>query len=183
MSLRVARSERAPSILAGGLITCRAAVSSAELAAQQDIRHAVFVAEQAVFQESDHDAHDDDSEVIHLLGRYAGDLAGAVRLFPLDHAEGLWQGDRLCVLRPYRVHGVGAPLVRCAVATAGAHGGTRMVAHIQAPNVAFFVHLGWHAEGDAELYVGLPHQRMSIDLPSPDVGARTMRELSAGIRH
>jgi putative N-acetyltransferase (TIGR04045 family) len=179
---RPAGDQAAGAIRAGGLISCRAATSATDLASCRQIRHAVFVAEQALFDESDHDVHDEDPDTIQLLGSYDGLPAGAVRLFALDRASGLWQGDRLCVLPPYRVHGVGMPLVRCAVATAGALGGDRMVAHIQLPNVAFFRHLGWWLDGAPEVYVGQPHQPMSIDLPSPDAGARTARELAAGVR-
>ena len=53
-----------------------------------------------------------------------------MRLYPLDEA-GLWKGDRLAVLADARTLGVGTPLVRFAVATAGEHGGTRMIALIQ----------------------------------------------------
>ncbi len=181
MSLSPGKAEAA-AVRAGGLITCRPATSTDDLAAHHRIRHQVFVAEQRVFTGSDRDAHDDDRRTIHLLGRYDGIAAGSVRLFPLDEERGLWQGDRLCVLPPFRVHGVGAPLVRCAVATAGAQGGGRMEAHIQVANVAFFTHLGWRADGDPEMYVGLEHQRMSIELPTPQDGSRAALELSAGTR-
>lgn len=164
-----------------GLVTCRPAVTAAELAAHQSIRHRVFVTEQSVFYGSERDAHDDDPGVVHLLGRVGDQPAGAVRLFPLDEATGLWQGDRLCVLPGFRTHGVGGPLVRCAVATAGALGGTQMIAHIQLPNVTFFTHLGWHPEGDTETYAGLPHQPMTIALPCKEVGAHLAQELHAGI--
>ena len=39
-----------------------------------------------------------------------------------------------------------------------------MVAHIQLANVDFFSRLGWEPRGDVEIYVGLPHQLMAIDL-------------------
>lgn len=185
MTVRVARpagDRDATAIRGGGLIACRPATSHTDLAAHRQIRYDVFVAEQALFEGSDHDLHDDDPDVIPLLGSYDGAPAGAVRLFALDRESGLWQGDRLCVLPPYRVHGVGMPLVRCAVATAGALGGNRMVAHIQMPNVAFFRRLGWRLDGAPEVYVGQPHQPMSIDLPTPDAGARTAHELALGVR-
>lgn len=163
-----------------GPVTCRPAVKTAELAAHYAIRHQVFVAEQKVFSGSDRDAHDQDRDVIHLLGRYGNTPAGAVRLFPVDETGLLWQGDRLCVLPPFRTRGLGAPLVRCAVASAGARGGTRMIAHIQLPNVRFFTHLGWWPEGDIEMYAGREHQRMVTELPSPSDGARIEHELFAG---
>ena len=63
---------------------------------------------------------------------------------------------------------LGALLVRFAVATAGERGGHRMVALIQLPNVRFFEHLGWHADGPPEPYHGVMHQPMAIPLgPGP----------------
>lgn len=163
------------------LITCRPAVGEEELAAHFAIRHQVFVTEQHVFAGSDRDPHDHRPDVIHLLGRYRGEFGGAVRLFPVDGPGDVWQGDRLCVLPAYRVHGLGAPLVRCAVATAATRGGARMVAHIQLPNVTFFRRLGWQLDGDTEMYAGLEHQPMSIPLAPADAAARLVQELSAGI--
>jgi predicted N-acetyltransferase YhbS len=90
-----------------------------------------------------------------------------VRLFPLDPAGRLWQGDRLAVLPEFRAGGVGSPLVRFAVATAGALGGGKMVAHIQLANVAFFEQLGWTRDGPVEVYVGIDHQPMAIGLSRP----------------
>lgn len=165
---------------AGALITCAPARSAADIATHHAIRHEVFVVEQAIFAGSDVDSHDDDPAAIRLLGRHDGVPAGSVRLFELE--PGLWQGDRLAVLAPYRVLGLGAPLVRCAVAMAGERGGSTMVAHIQLPNVAFFTRLGWRPVGEVESYAGRPHQPMSTPLPARADGARITRELRAGIR-
>jgi putative N-acetyltransferase (TIGR04045 family) len=161
-------------------VTCEPARSAAEIADHHAIRHQVFVVEQAIFACSDVDARDDDAATTRVLGRYDGIPAGSVRLYELE--PGIWQGDRLAVLAPYRVLGLGAPLVRCAVALAGAHGGSTMVAHIQLPNVAFFTRLGWRLAGEVETYAGLPHQPMSIELPSMATGTRIVQELRAGIR-
>jgi putative N-acetyltransferase (TIGR04045 family) len=165
---------------AGALLTCEAAQSAAEIADHHAIRHQVFVVEQAIFADADVDARDDDSATIRLLGRCDGAAAGSVRLYELE--RGLWQGDRLAVLPEYRVLGLGAPLVRCAVALAGAHGGSTMIAHIQLPNVEFFTRLGWRPAGDVESYAGLPHQPMSIGLPHPAIGVRIVEDLRAGVR-
>jgi predicted GNAT family N-acyltransferase len=91
-----------------------------------------------------------------------GAIVGAVRLYPL--AAGYWQGDRLAVLPQARVRHLGALLVRFAVATAGERGGHTMVARIQRPNVRFFEHLGWHADGPPGPYHGVTHQPMAIPL-------------------
>ncbi|HEX4656660.1 MAG TPA: GNAT family N-acetyltransferase, partial [Streptosporangiaceae bacterium] len=79
--------------------------------------------------------------------------------YPLG-AEGWWKGDRLAVLPEHRRHGLGAPLVRFAVAEAGARGGREMEAYIQPANVALFEWLGWRRAGGIVLYAGTDHQRM-----------------------
>ncbi|MDX6366910.1 MAG: hypothetical protein QOK30_1986 [Nocardioidaceae bacterium] len=170
------RPHRAPAT-----VVCRPAKSAADRAAHFAIRHRIFVEEQNVFPESDLDGHDRDESVIALLGECDGVPAGTVRLFVLDPAAGLWQGDRLAVLARYRVRGVGAPLVSCAVATAASHGGRRMAAHIQPANVTFFERLGWARSGATEIYAGLAHQPMSIELPGRAEAVATLRGLEAGI--
>jgi putative N-acetyltransferase (TIGR04045 family) len=145
-------------------VICVEARSDDELRMHHRIRHAVFVQEQAVFSESDVDAHDSWDDVIRVVAHKAGKPNGAERLYPVDDQSGLWKGDRLAVLPDCRTHGVGAPLVRFAVAHAGAHGGRRMIAHVQVPNVRFFERLGWSACQDPEEYLGLMHQLMDIPL-------------------
>ena len=149
---------------------CRIASTPAELETYHRIRHQVFVEEQGLFDGSDIDSHDANPGVIHVLGWWDDAPVGAVRLFPLDVATGLWQGDRLAVLPAFRSRNLGRPLVRFAVATAGERGGSLMVAHIQLPNVAFFERIGWRKHGDVKTYVGVLHQPMAIDLVNPRAG-------------
>jgi putative N-acetyltransferase (TIGR04045 family) len=152
-----------------GVSACGLVRSAAERAAHLSVRHAVFVVEQGIFAGSDRDDRDSHPATLHVLGRVDGVAAGAVRLYPVDpvRPEGDWQGDRLAVLPGYRASGLGGPLVRFAVGTAGALGGTRMIAHIQPANAAFFRALGWSASGGLELYVGRPHLPMHIALHPP----------------
>jgi putative N-acetyltransferase (TIGR04045 family) len=148
-------------------VECRNTTTAAELALHHWIRRLVFVTEQGIFDSDDHDQHDRDPATVHVVGYLDGTAAGTVRLYPLRALAGggvLWQGDRLAVLPEYRRHRLGGPLVRHAVRIAGQLGGTRMVAHVQLPNVTFFRHLGWSLVGAPEPYQGLPHQRMSITL-------------------
>jgi putative N-acetyltransferase (TIGR04045 family) len=180
-AIRPIRSGRVPGDPDGPpAISCREARSPEELAEHFRVRHAVFVEEQAIFAGSDLDEHDAETSTLHLVGCCDGVVVGSVRLFEVDRPAGLWQGDRLAVLAPFRVHGLGAPLVRCAVALAGAHGGREMVAHIQLPNVTFFSRLGWAPVGEPETYVGLPHQQMRIALPAPRAGRSLARALAEG---
>ena len=152
--------------VAPGQAGCRVVAGEAERALHLAVRHAVFVEEQGLFSGSDVDEHDQDPATLQVLGFWDGEVAGAVRLYPLPQ-PGWWKGDRLAVLPPFRRHGVGAPLVRFAVGTASGLGGLVMVAQVQPANVAFFERLGWYRVGEPAPYVGRPHQRMAIDLRTP----------------
>ncbi|HEU5001992.1 MAG TPA: MSMEG_0567/Sll0786 family nitrogen starvation N-acetyltransferase [Actinomycetota bacterium] len=157
----------------GLAVTCRPVTSIEEVALHYEIRRRVFVLEQGVFPFSDRDVHDGAPGTVCVLGLCGAVAGGAVRLYPLapDAAggeEGIWKGDRLAVLPPFRAGavkgGMGGQLVRFAVRAAGERGGRRMVAHIQPANVIFFEHLGWRTVGGLVDYAGLPHQQMAIDL-------------------
>ena len=174
-------STASPSRSTASRVVCRKVASATELADYFAIRHRIFVEEQAIFAESDLDLHDRDRSAVALIGYCDGVVAGTVRLFALDLADGLWQGDRLAVLAPYRMRGLGAPLVRCAVATAAVLGGRLMSAHIQLANVRFFQRLGWQIGGEREIYAGLVHQPMCIGLPPPNEALATVRRLAAGV--
>ena len=162
-------------------VVCRPVASDAERAEHFAIRRRIFVDEQGIFAGSDLDEHDQDPSTLALVGYCNGIVAGTVRLFPLDPAGAVFQGDRLAVLGPYRMRGLGAPLVRCAVATAALLGGREMSAHIQPGNVRFFERLGWKAAGEREIYAGLVHQPMSIELPPTDEARATQQRLAAGV--
>jgi putative N-acetyltransferase (TIGR04045 family) len=143
-------------------LACRPVRGPVELAAHHEIRRAVFVAEQGLFAGDDRDEHDEDPATVHVLGFVHGEPAGTVRLYPLGGT--LWKGDRLAVLPEHRRSHIGGPLVRLAVTLAGERGGSRMDAQVQAPNVRFFMHLGWSPVGEPADHVGVLHQRMTIPL-------------------
>ena len=144
--------------------SCRVAIDAAALEEHFALRHRVFVVEQGIFDADDRDRRDEDKRTLHVVGLVGGEVGGAVRLYPLDAAGELWKGDRLAVLPEHRANHLGARLVRFAVATAGDRGGRRMVAHIQLPNVRFFEHLGWCAEGAPAPFHGVEHRLMAIEL-------------------
>ena len=173
------RSSPTTSHPAAATLTCRAVTTRAERDAHFQVRRRVFVAEQGLFRSvngingasgisgdwdgTDRDGHDDDPATIHVVGLADDQICGTVRLYPLG-ADGRWKGDRLAVLASHRHLGLGAPLVRFAVSSAGRLGGREMEAFIQPANVAFFRWLGWRRTGDLVDYAGIPHQRMLIDL-------------------
>jgi putative N-acetyltransferase (TIGR04045 family) len=152
-------------------LACRAVSTAEELATHFRIRHQVFVIEQGLFRDADgsgsgwdRDVHDDDPATVHVVGLSDGVPCGTVRLYPVPEVPGRWKGDRLAVLDDQRRHGLGAPLVRFAVATAAARGGREMEAYIQPANVRFFELLGWRPIGELVSYAGIAHQRMLIGL-------------------
>lgn len=144
-------------------LSCRAAATNDERTLHWRIRREVFVREQGVFDADDLDRFDRREETVHALGLCGPVAVGTVRFYPLDE-PGLWKGDRLAVLPRFRRFGLGGPLVRFAVRTAGMLGGKQMIAYIQPQNVAVFEHLGWIGTGPLVDYVGQPHQKMVIDL-------------------
>jgi predicted GNAT family N-acyltransferase len=127
----------------------------------------------------DWDAHDDDPATVHVVGLADGVICGTVRLYPIAGVPGQWKGDRLAVLDGHRHQGLGAPLVRFAVATAGQRGGREMEAYIQPANVRFFQWLGWRPVGGLVTYAGIPHQRMVIGLTT-QAGDRDFSRRRAG---
>ena len=147
-------------------LVCRGVSSADELEAHLALRRRVFVAEQALFEGDDADERDRDPRTVHVVGLVDGEVCGAVRLYPLDEEGRDWKGDRLAVARDRRALHLGAALVRCAVSTAGGLGGSRMLAHIQLGNVAFFELLGWSADGRPAPFHGVEHQLMTIPLSS-----------------
>ena len=150
------------SALTASALACRLVESAEELTAHHVVRHQVFVVDQGLFVGNDRDERDLAPDTLHAVGVDRGLVVGAVRLYPL--INGYWQGDRLAVLPAARVRHLGAQLVRFAVATAGERGGHTMVARIQLPNVRFFEHLGWLADGPPGPYHGVTHQPMAIPL-------------------
>lgn len=167
-SATASRLAAAPRAASTASLACRAASAAAERDAHFRIRHQVFAVEQGLFRGpgGDRDAHDDDPATIHVVGLADGVVCGTVRLYPLG-PDGRWKGDRLAVLASHRHLGLGAPLVRFAVSSAGRLGGREMEAFIQPANVAFFRWLGWRRIGELVDYAGVPHQRMLIDLRAP----------------
>ncbi len=158
-------SSLAPSTLG---IACRVAADGDELEAHFELRRAVFVREQRLFELDDRDEHDALPQTLHALGLIDGEPCGAVRLYPLDKAGLEWKGDRLAVRPELRTNHLGAELVRFAVASAGWLGGRRMIAHVQLANVRFFEHLGWRCSGPPAPFHGVDHQLMSIRLGRSD---------------
>lgn len=127
-----------------------------DIAACQEIRIAVFVAEQGIALAEDIDGLDDSAT--HLLAMNNGTPVGTARLLEKGATGKI---GRLAVLKAYRGQGIGAALMRAALNEFENRphiSEARLGAQIEA--VAFYEALGFTATGPEFLDAGLPHQEM-----------------------
>lgn len=146
-------------------VRIKLATSSAERAATQRLRRAVFCDEQGLFDGDDSDATDFTAlpiaAVLSMPG-LADRVIGTVRIH--EQESGIWWGSRLAVAREARRQAsVGSGLIRLAVGTAHALGCHTFLAHVQSQNVPMFEHLNWHSLFACDLH-GRPHHLMQADL-------------------
>lgn len=124
------------------------------------LRRTVFIEEQGVSEADELD--DQDAAAIHLLAADAGTPIGSARL--------LIQGDtgkigRVCVLASHRGRGVGAALIRAAVAEFRTRPGIRKVKlGAQTHALGFYEALGFAAYGPVYDDAGIAHRDMVLSL-------------------
>jgi predicted GNAT family N-acyltransferase len=117
------------------------------------IREAVFVQEQGVPAELEHDEHD--SAALHLLAQVdAGKPVATARMLPGAHI------GRMAVLGPWRRQGIGSALLRELVRLAAAAGYREVYLHAQCHAEDFYQRLGFVAQGPVFEDAGIPHRRM-----------------------
>jgi putative N-acetyltransferase (TIGR04045 family) len=145
-------------------IICKIAETEAERRGHFAVRHTIFVNEQALFNGTDVDDHDEQAVHLVAVDQETGAVVGAVRCYPAD--EDTWFGGRLAVLKEFRRNGaaIGPGLCKLAEQVVIEHGCRRFLAHIQVQNVRFFERLGWQKVGEPELHYGQPHQLMQAAL-------------------
>lgn len=135
---------------------------SADLAAVMRIRHEVFVEEQAVPVELEHDEWDEGAE--HFLASLDGRPAGTVRLV-VEHPGEAHLG-RLAVLPPARGTGLGAALVQAVEERGRERCLESVVLGAQTQALSFYARLGYTAEGEVFDDAGIPHRWMRKRLSS-----------------
>ena len=119
------------------------------------IRYAVFVDEQGVPPELEHDEHD--PYALHLLAISAdGEPVATARMLPDGHI------GRMAVLREWRGRGIGSTLLRELIAIAVRRGGGTLFLHAQCRAEPFYRRLGFVAEGDVFEDAGIDHRRMCM---------------------
>lgn len=125
------------------------------------IRFAVFVDEQGVPVELEHD--DQDAHARHLLASTPeGVPIATARLLPDGHI------GRMAVLRAWRGRGIGTAVLRALLRHAEAQGHTSVFLHAQCTAEAFYTRLGFVAEGAVFKDAGIDHRTMRLPLGAPD---------------
>ena len=131
-----------------------------DIATCRALRRTVFIEEQGV---SEADEIDDlDGQAIHLLARLDGVPVGSARLLPMGVVGKV---GRVCVLAPARGTGLGAALMRAAVAHYRTLPGIETVKlGAQTHALGFYELLGFTAVGPEYMDAGIPHRDMVLAL-------------------
>ncbi|GGA40181.1 GNAT family N-acetyltransferase [Pelagibacterium lentulum] len=119
------------------------------------LRREVFILEQNVPEELEHDA--DDLTATHIVGIADGAVVAVLRI--------LWKSDyakigRVAVARSHRGKNIGAQLIRFAIDHAKDQGQPRCYLESQADKTGFYERLGFNAYGEIFMDAGIPHLRM-----------------------
>lgn len=131
-----------------------------DIATCRDLRREVFTLEQGV---SEADEIDDLDEVAtHLLAMLDGRPLGTARIVPKGHYAKI---GRVCVLADQRGTGLGAALIRAAVAECRRMPGvTEARLGSQSHATGFYEKLGFVAVGPEFMDAGIPHREMVLTL-------------------
>jgi len=125
------------------------------------IRIAVFVEEQGVPAELEHDQHD--LEAVHLLATDGdGHAVGTARLLADGHI------GRMAVLPAWRHQGIGTAMLHRLMRIAADQGRPSVFLHAQCQAEPFYARLGFVADGGVFDDAGIPHRcmRAPTDLDS-----------------
>jgi predicted GNAT family N-acyltransferase len=130
------------------------------LAELRSVRDEVFVAEQGVPVEIEHDALD--PACTHVLARLLdGTPIGTARLTPDRHI------GRMAVRAPWRGRGVGDALLLALVDEARRRGWPDVALNSQASAIGFYARHGFQPEGERFMEAGIEHQAMVRTLRGP----------------
>ena len=121
------------------------------------VRHAVFVEEQGVPIELEHD--EEDARSLHLMVTDAEDTAIATaRMLPGGYI------GRMAVLASWRDNGIGTAMLRELLRIAAARGIPSLRLNAQCEAESFYRRLGFKPEGEVFEEAGIDHRHMILHL-------------------
>ena len=135
--------------------------SEAELKDAYPIRGTVFIEEQKVEPEIEHDEFDETA--IHFVG-YADDKAVAAGR--LRWVDGYGKLERLCVLKEYRGKSYGQQMILAMEEVIAEHSYQEAKLNAQSHAEQFYVKLGYETVSDEFYDAGIPHVTMTKKLSS-----------------
>jgi predicted GNAT family N-acyltransferase len=131
-----------------------------DIATCQALRRAVFIEEQGVSAADEVDGLDD--QAIHLLAQDGILPVATARILLKGHVGKI---GRVCVLPSHRGTGLGAALIRAALAELSRLPGIdEAYLGSQSHATEFYAKLGFTVEGDEFLDAGIPHRHMRLAL-------------------
>ncbi len=119
------------------------------------LRREVFVWEQKVPEEEEHDASD--LTATHFVAIAEGEVVGTLRLIDLPEHVKI---GRVAVRRLFRGRGIARKLIAAAMAHARARGQERFYLTAQSDKLGFYESLGFVAFGPEFMDGGMPHRAM-----------------------
>lgn len=128
-------------------------------AALMAIREQVFIDEQGVPRELEHDEYD--ITALHLLAKIDQAIpVGTARLLEDGHI------GRMAVIRAWRGQGIGSALLRELVTIAAKRGQSQPFLHAQCAAMPFYERLGFRADGPVFMDAGIAHRLMRYTAPA-----------------
>jgi predicted GNAT family N-acyltransferase len=119
------------------------------------LRRAVFVVEQKVPEEEEHDA--DDLTATHFVAVLEGEVVGTLRL--IDKPEHIKIG-RVAVAQTWRGKGIAGKMMEAALAYGRARGQDRFFLTAQSDKIGMYEKFGFVAFGPEFQDGGMPHRAM-----------------------
>jgi len=123
----------------------------------QPLRHAVFVAEQAIPAELEQDEADRGATHAVVYNRLGMPLATGRWV---QHAAGVAKIGRMAVVPALRSTGIGTRLLDALIQSAGHAGNARVMLHAQSSAIEFYRRAGFAGQGDPFVEAGIAHLEM-----------------------
>lgn len=120
------------------------------------IRDQVFIDEQGVSPEIEHDHYD--QTALHIVGYLDQKAIAVARVRFIDQNKGKIQ--RVAILKPYRGQGYGKQLMLAIESIIGSHQGVVATLHAQTQAQAFYQSLGYEAVSEPFYEANIEHIKM-----------------------